>query len=394
MEIKISPISKIESNLRGLLKEYESKVEENNKLINGYKEEFIESVQAGKLEAHRLMHNLKKSEQWNSILKYLFKDKKLYEYYSEENLKKIILEVLCKKINAIKSTKFSKEDFSSLITIMEKRITILEKQKYAFQIINFNYGGEDIIISENLRIVTFSDKEKVYQSPLSQLTPNFITTYNNFIVCDVYGNDQDICLEKARIISEGVVAILKIQSPNAPLISINDAYLRPYKDGWIKGYKNTEVLHWNPNLKNIDESLFDIFREYLSEPIKNDLTSSLSSSLIRFSKALTISNQHLRITEIVGCLETLLTSRGEENIVEKMVNRIKKLTSSKVDEARLKFILSDYYDMRSDYAHQSLKERNNRTNTLISIYYMVLDKILENISKFNTKKEFIHHLDN
>jgi len=402
MKIKIPKIKKLESTIKGLLKEYKKSIDENNKIIKDYKKNLLGGISQGKLMPYRISFNLKKSKRFEEILIYLFKGKEVKKHYTEKGLKEIIIGEVCKKINKIESLDFKQEEFNNLLENIQKKLENMDKQTYGFQILNFHYNDKNINLNNSCKIITIKkDKEKLYKTPLSNMTPGFNPLFKNFLVIGVYENDSSIALERARTIAENIIAILKIKYSNAPKIDLGDAYVVPYKDGWIKGYKSTEVLHWDPETEDRKEisKLFSIFKKHLENIDKNEMHESLSLSLIRFSSALKISIPSFKISEIIGCLESLLTSRSDakndgSNIVDKLIKRIKKLVGKGINKTTLGDILKEHYEVRSDYSHQSYrKDFSKKINTLVGVYYLVLEKFLEKIDKYDKKKDFVNWLD-
>ena len=382
-EIKFSN-KMIESCLKGIMNVLKEKRDK------GEIENYI-TEKTGMLDLESYLWDIRDNQNFKHIIDFLFKNDELKEHYTEETMKEIIINSLAKRICEKKSIELGDTDIKDVASLVKEEIVNLKKEQYIYQVIYLKYEGEDITIGP-CTLTTFNEPKKVYHTPLDELIPGIDPLYKNFIIVSVWGNDSKIDRPQSLNLARNFVDILKLYNQNSPLIRLHDTCFRPYKDGLCLAYQNSEVFHWDLQLKEKEE--FEKFINNFKEIFENNKKyESTISALNRFSYALTIPTLSFQIAEIIGCMETLLTNRGQTNIANLLVRRICSLCQD-ADIPRLQKIIKEYYDERSDYFHQSKSEKvNNNPNMIKFIFTGVIIEFTRRLDRYESKKDLLRGLD-
>jgi len=385
--------------IKGIIKAYQGKVEYNNKLITGYKKRLVENIVKKKFYGSNIDHNTKNHKNFADIIRTLFKNVEIEKYYTEKGLRKIICNEVAKRIVETKKIELDNKDKSLIVDNIKKNIISLREQIYAFQVLHLRYTGEDIRIS-SCKLVTFDEKVKALKTPFYDFIPKPNIKYRNFIIVNIFGNDSTKDHKRAWELARNFIALLKLQFTKSPLVELSDSYLKPYKKNWAIGYKRNGVLHWDLEIDDKKKlECVKLFRNHLDNIFENNLHESLSLSLQRFSNAQKIPNSAYKLAEIIGCIETLLTTREDAkktdvNMTTRLYNRIISFRGDVFNKEVLKRLLEEYYEKRSEYTHQStIGELEKEIINIIRIYQIIVEIYSKEMCKYKSKKELIQKLD-
>ncbi len=399
MQLENIKFGHLEDYITGIIKEYQKRVQYNDKIIKDYKLRLVGNIAKKKFYGSNILANTKNHNNFNPIIKTLFKNTEIKKYYTEKRLREIICDEIAKKIVETKNIKLDNKNKLLIINNIKKNIVILNEQTFAFQVLHLKYIGNDIKIGA-CKLVTFDEKVKALKTPFNDFIPKPDPRYRNFIIVKTFGNDSTKDYKRAWELARNFVALLKLQFTKSPLVELSDSYLRPYKDNWAIGYKRSSVLHWDLELDNENKVKYiNIFENHLDNLFENDLHESLSLSLQRFSNALMIPNSAFKLAEIIGCIETLFTTknraeRKDISIVARLYKRIISFAGDTFNNEVLEKLLHEYYEKRSEYTHQStMEELEKEIITIIKIYQIIVKLYLKEIPKYNSKKDLIHKLD-
>lgn len=334
-----------------------------------------------------------------SLINTLFKNEPIKEYYTKKRITQIIVYRLTKKILHKASFNFNDRDYDSIVRYIQDDIINLKEQLYAFQVLRLKYSGEDVEFG-SCTLRNFKG-EKVHKHPLSEMVPKPYPGYPYYIVVKVKGNDPTIDYKKALQLAKNFVNILKMKFKQSPFLKLHDTYFCPFRGAWWMAYGLSEVRHEDLELKDSEQikEVISGFESILEDSQKSALYESLSLSLNRLSYALTIHNPSFRLAEIMGCIETLLTKRSEakkedSNIPELLTKRIFSLLGNFTDKEYFKAIMDEYYEDRSEYAHQSnIDEVEHKANRLVYFYKTIIEKYIPLLDKYKSKKELLAELD-
>lgn len=334
-----------------------------------------------------------------SLINTVFKNKAIQDYYTEKRIKQIIILRLTKKTLHRKSFNFKDKDYESIARYIQDDIINLKEQLYAFQILHLKYSGEDVEFG-SCTLKNFK-KEKIYKHPLSEIVPQPYPNYPHYVVVKIKGNDNAIDYRKALQLAKNFVNLLKIKFGQSPFLKLHDTYFCPFNDGWWMAYDINEVHHWDLELKDSNQikGITLGYEPILKDSQKSNLYENLVLSLNRFSYALTIYNPSFKLAEFMGCIETLLTKRSEakkkeSNIPKLLTKRVFSLLGNFTDKNYFNEIIDEYYDDRSEYAHQSnVNEVEHKANRLAYFYKIIIEKYVSILNKYKSKKELLTELD-
>lgn len=404
-KIEIKSTAGVKSHFHGMYKEYRQSIEPW--FSKGNSQKFKELIAQGKISSGHVKSRTSRkfSPHLSGIVEYFFKQEKIQEHYTEEVFIRILHEFYAKQINKNKTIELSAANIEDIYIEFLEYISNLQELTYAFQIEHFSLEGDKISF-ENVEIRTFEDEEfgKIIVSSLYSTMPKMNTRYKTFLAITSNENDEKMAYRKMRMVADSIIGLVILLNPKSPLVKISDFYLRKHEGKWYMSYRHQDRMHWDLiTSKNTLEKSASFLSQLANPNMKNDLYICILSSLSRFRFSETIATDSLRFAEIMGCIETLLILRheggskesdGKSGIPSILARRIVTLSEGRMDFDETKKILARNYDTRSNYQHQSaIDELEKEIISLTNLFAGVLEKTIENLERFNSKKDFIASLD-
>ncbi|MGO4821784.1 MULTISPECIES: hypothetical protein [unclassified Flavobacterium] len=369
-------------------------------MINSIKYGFIENDYKN---FYKLVYEI---SEWNNI-----QSKLSIEYLKEKTLRWIV-DVYINKVSKI-----------DLFIFLEKKISEdVNKYRYCFPILNIDIEKQ-FKIGES--IIKFFSKEyfdEFYKTRLSEKEvseENFNKIYRKyqgqvFVEIEVFAESKKaefIAYENACFI----IDILKLCGPTIQFPT-EICYLElesrmPFSYDFLR-FKNDDIydfsittkvnrsqmLPFDSKLVNDFKPFFDEFGKLLNPKHNSDIEKLVKSSIIFYSKCISETDIHLRVSQFIMIIESIFLLDDEKY---KMENKCKRrlldfsFDSRNIEKIYFNEILSEMYQIRHKMTHKSIRIFIDYSKLRIFQIEIInlLFLLLKNSKNFDNKELLINYVD-
>lgn len=359
-------------------------------------------------ECKKIVEDLSKKKELNNLVSYEFIHGSLFDWFRDRYKGQI------------------DQDISFLTNLFNKLNKVIQEYKIAIPIsflsidkpfnignIEFDFLREDIFNEyEEKALESVRDERDV--NKIKQGIINIRRNYQGKVCAySILTAEKNKAIEIAKVATENSLTILNFFSPPAFIpefsnyigrmgqIMIPESHIFIF-EGVLpeirSSFDEQKSQNWRITeqyLARLHEQNFDDFMNMISNENKTELEILCFRSIKYFTKAISSTDYHDRLVQLITSIELLLLKNKSEFIQDNVGRRLAFLTETTV-ESRLDTIkiLKSAYELRGTYLHHG--EKTSVLDILRELQLIIWSAIHNTVmitSKFKTKLEFIENLE-
>ena len=359
-------------------------------------------------ECKKIVEDLSKRKELNNIVSYEFIHDSLFDWFRDKYKGQI------------------DQDISFLTNLFNELNKIIQEYKIAIPIsslsiekpfkignIEFDFLREDIFDEYEERALE-SVKDKKDVNKIKQGIINIRRNYQGKVCAySTLTAEKNKAIEIAKVATENSLTILNFFSPPAFIpefsnyigrmgqIMIPESHIFIFEGVLPEirtSFDEQKSQNWHITeqyLARLHEQNFDDFINMISNDNKTELEILCFRSIKYFTKAISSTDYHDRLVQLITSIELLLLKDGNEAIGDNVGRRLAFLNETSV-ESKLSTIkiLKTAYKLRGTYLHHGKKTSVLDTlRELQLIIWSAIHNTVMSTSKFKTKSEFIRYLE-